>query len=328
MNGQVVGYQVVNYFDRGHLQHILSNPVYAGRIRHKRNVYEGQHPFIIDPGVWEQVQQMLQSGAAVARGSRKKAPRSPLAGKLFDETGDRLTPSHCRKNGKCLRYYISHRLVKDRSQKHPDAWRLPAEQLEGLIADLVRKHLQRHDGVPRLVRDLTASEIAAKHPLLQAIQQTNQCLKLVERADLSLGTLIVRVSPGELARALECEASRINTEELTLTSPFRMRRRGVELKLHLGDAPPEVDQTLVQNIVKAQKWLSMIINGKTFTEIAEANGTSKRRVQDVVDLATLAPDILYAIASGEQPDGLTSDYLNKSSVPTSRADQRKQFAKL
>ena len=27
-------------FDRGHLQHILSNPVYAGRIRHKKQVYK------------------------------------------------------------------------------------------------------------------------------------------------------------------------------------------------------------------------------------------------------------------------------------------------
>ncbi len=94
-----------------------------------------------------------------------------------------------------------------------------------------------------------------------------------------------------------------------------MRRRGVELKLHLGDAPPEVDRTLVQNIVKAQRWMAMIIEGKTFTEIARAEGTSKRRVQDVVDLAMLAPDILDAIAGGEQPDGLTSDTLIKSGVP-------------
>ena len=107
-----------------------------------------------------------------------------------------------------------------------------------------------------------------------------------------------------------------------------MRRRGVELKLHLGDAPPEVDRTLVQNIVKAQKWMSMIISGKTFTEIAQAEGTSKRRIQDVVDLAMLAPDILDAIARGEQPDGLTSDTLIKSGVPAAWSEQREQFALL
>ncbi|UXX83791.1 recombinase family protein [Roseovarius pelagicus] len=315
-------------FDRGHIHHILSNPIYAGRIRHKGQVYEGQQPAIIEPSSWDQVQQMLKDGAAKARGTKRKATRSLLAGKLFDETGDRLTPSHSQKNGKRLRYYISNRLVKDRSRKHPDAWRLPAEQLEGLIADLVRQHLQRPDSVTRFIQDLAASDVTAKSANLHAIRQTTQCLHLIERADLSPGEVSVRLCQTELASVLKCDADRINTEELILTSPFRMRRRGVELKLHLGDAPPEVDLTLVQNIVKAQRWMAMIIAGKTFSEIAQAEGTSKRRVQDIVDLAMLAPDILDAIAVGEQPEVLTSNYLIKSGLPATWSDQRKQIANL
>ncbi len=315
-------------FDRGHIHHILSNPIYAGRIRHKGQVFEGQHPGIIDLLIWDQVQQMLINGAQKTRGTKRNATRSLLAGKLFDETGDRLTPSHSRKNGKRLRYYISHRLVKDRSRKHPDAFRLPAEQLEALIANLVRKQMQRHDVATRLIRDLSASEVASRSARLQAIQKTSQCLDLVERADLKPGQLTVRLNEGELAQLLECDAVRIDAEELILTSPFRMRRRGVELKLHLGDAPPEVDRTLVQNIVKAQRWMAQIIAGKTFTEIAQAEGTSKRRVQDVVDLAMLAPDILDVIAGGEQPEGLTSDTLIKSGVSAVWSEQRNQFEKL
>jgi len=93
-----------NPFERGHIHHILRNPVYAGRIRHKGQVYDGQHPAIIDPEVWEGVQNALAVAAARARGTKRQAARSSLAGKLFDETGDRLTPSHSRKNGKRLRY--------------------------------------------------------------------------------------------------------------------------------------------------------------------------------------------------------------------------------
>lgn len=140
--------------------------------------------------------------------------------------------------------------------------------------------------------------------------------------------LSVLLSPDEISKRVGCEHNRIDPTSLRFETPFRMRQRGVELKLHLGDAPPEVDRTLVQNIVKAQRWMAMIIDGKTFTEIAEAEGTSKRRVQDVVDLVMLAPDILDAIASGEQPVGLTSDYLIKSGVPALWSEQREQFAKL
>ena len=37
---------------RGQLHHILTNPIYAGRIRHKGMVFDGQHPAIIDPARW------------------------------------------------------------------------------------------------------------------------------------------------------------------------------------------------------------------------------------------------------------------------------------
>ena len=151
---------------------------------------------------------------------------------------------------------------------------------------------------------------------------------MVERVDLSPGTLTVLLSRVDLARTLDRDADRINADELTLVSPFRMRRRGVELKLHLGEAPRDIDRTLVRNIVKAQKRMAMIIQGKTFCEIAETERISKRRVQDVIDLAMLAPDILAAIASGEQPQRLTCDHLIKSGVPSIWAEQRVLFARL
>ncbi|MCP5089033.1 MAG: recombinase family protein, partial [Rhodobacteraceae bacterium] len=147
-------------FDRGHIHHILTNPIYAGRIRHKKHVYEGQHSAIITLEIWEQVQELLKGGAAKTRGTKRKASRSLLAGRLFDETGDRLTPSHSRKNGKRLRYYISRRLVVDRSKEHPDAWRLPAEQLESLLCEAVRNRFVQQNAVVQLLVDRSVAEIS------------------------------------------------------------------------------------------------------------------------------------------------------------------------
>lgn len=316
------------HFDRGHLQHILSNPVYAGRIRHKKQVYEGQHPAIIDPAVWDKVQDMMQSGAAVARGSRQKATRSLLACKLFDETGDRLTPSHSRKNGKRLRYYISRRLVKDRSRKHPDAWRLPADQVESLLAEVIGQHLTRPGAAVAMTQGLTAAEVSDASTKLQEQGNATERLALIERADLRQGCLSVRLDKAMLADRLDCKSEQINLAELTIEAPFQMRRRGVELKLHLGEPPAEIDRTLVQNIMKGRSWLAMVIAGKTFSEIADAEGVSKRRVQDVTNLALLAPEVLDRIAAGEQPEGLTTDYLIKTRFPAVWSEQRAQFASL
>ena len=44
---------------------------------------------------------------------------------------------------------------------------------------------------------------------------------------------------------------------------------------------------LVPNIMKGRSWLAMVIAGKTFSEIAASEGVSKRRVQDVTNLALL-----------------------------------------
>ncbi|WP_226698668.1 recombinase family protein, partial [Ruegeria profundi] len=129
-------------FDRGHIHHVLTNPVYAGRIRHRDKVHDGQHDPIIAPDRWDDIQLRLQGTASRLR--YRKTPRhvSLLCGKIFDETGDRLTPSHSKtKSGTRLRYYVSHRLIARSGEENLDGWRLPADHLEAQTSTLTRRHL-------------------------------------------------------------------------------------------------------------------------------------------------------------------------------------------
>ena len=147
-------------FDRGHIHHILTNPIYAGRIRHRDQVHDGQHDPIIPPEQWDAVQQRLQGLASRIR--MRKTPRrvSLLCGKIFDETGDRLTPSHSRtKKGTRLRYYISHRLIARSGEKNLDGWRLPADQLEAQISDLACRRLAEPAFAGRICRNSDAGAI-------------------------------------------------------------------------------------------------------------------------------------------------------------------------
>lgn len=57
---------------------------------------------------------------------------APLVGKLRDETGDRLTPTHTQKQGRRHRYYVSNRLIA--GGLDPSGLRLPAKALEELVA--------------------------------------------------------------------------------------------------------------------------------------------------------------------------------------------------
>jgi site-specific DNA recombinase len=75
---------------RGHVYKLLSNPIYVGRIAHKGQVHEGQHPPIVTGDLWEQVQQSLRDhlGAATTKRTRQSSD-ALLAGKLYDDGGNR-----------------------------------------------------------------------------------------------------------------------------------------------------------------------------------------------------------------------------------------------
>ncbi|WJH39073.1 recombinase family protein [Aliirhizobium terrae] len=133
------------------IHYILTNPVYAGRIRHRDQWHDGNHPAIIDPDLWDAVQEKLTAFAARSRGVSHIAKMSLLAGKLHDDSGDYFTPSHAQKRGIRFRYYVSNRLM---SGKQTDAsvkdrgWRLPAPMLESQLAEAIVHHLI--DRLPRI----------------------------------------------------------------------------------------------------------------------------------------------------------------------------------
>ena len=84
------------------------------------------------------MQTFLKLKAPYKRGKDARATQaSLLIGKAFDETGDRLSPSHSQKNGKRLRYYISHRLGKRGGEAGITGWRLPAQPFEDQITAAV-----------------------------------------------------------------------------------------------------------------------------------------------------------------------------------------------
>ena len=84
---------------RGHLYWILSNPIYVGRLRHKGQIHDGLHPAVIELEIWDRVQQKLESQTHARRICRPD-DHSFLAGKLYDDRGNRMSASHASKGGR------------------------------------------------------------------------------------------------------------------------------------------------------------------------------------------------------------------------------------
>ena len=124
-------------FSRGALYNLLSNPIYIGEIRHNGTSYPGQHVPIIDRDVRERTMAQLRQRNG-RLGVRSSSSPSLLTGKLFDERGEGLTPTHTKKGHRCYRYYVSRSLLKGIGA---DGWRIAAAELEGTVLAAARKML-------------------------------------------------------------------------------------------------------------------------------------------------------------------------------------------
>ena len=89
-----------------------------------------------------------------------------------------------------------------------------------------------------------------------------------------------------------------------------------------------MDEPLLRNVGRAHRYFDQVRSGKTFSERAESEGVSKRRIQQLIELASLAPDMIRNVRVGKQPVGLTSDWWMRHAFSPIWSEQREQFTAL
>jgi DNA invertase Pin-like site-specific DNA recombinase len=311
---------------RGHIYRLLNSPIYIGYVPHKGERYEGQHPAIVDQETWEAVQKRLaeQAPARTRRGVSERP--SALRGKLFDESGAALTPSHAVKGGRRYRYYVSRKSGEGATRRDGAAggqgWRLPAQEIERIVEGAAMELLRDESELACAARESGIPEARIAPLLAAAGRRKGKAFPLIHRVDLSQEQVVLHVNLSEL---VDLEAAVVRR-----AIPIRLRRRGVEMKLVLpgrsGDAGnARIDQTLVKAVVRARDWFDRLASGQveSFAEIARAEGVTGRYVAHVIPLAFLAPDIVASILAGTQPVDLTAQKLIKQiDLPLDWAEQR------
>jgi hypothetical protein len=100
----------------------------------------------------------------------------------------------------------------------------------------------------------------------------------------------------------------------TVTVPFAIRKRGGKKLVITPDgtaATPapraRVDSALLKALARGFRWRKLLETGDfaTIEEIAEAENINPSYVSRVLRMTLLAPEIVEAIMSGRQPEGLT-----------------------
>ena len=302
-------------FGRGALYHLLQNRLYVGEIRHKDQRYEGEHEAIVPLDLFEAVQAKLQEQQRRSGASPAARRSHPLAGLIWDEDGRRMSPTHGQKGGRRYRYYAS------RANSAAETLRIPAEPIEELVFDRVR----------RIANLPPASTVDALLQLLKRVDIGSQTLRLNLDANLLAdclrGSAELHQDAADIAAQVE---NRLHNGEalveqsgfLVLTIPVRpIRRGGATALVHPGHGKPvgpaKPDLALLKAIARAHGWLEQMVSGQatTFREVAKAEGIEERYVRRLIPLAFLPPDMLADALAGRQSASLTVDRIARDGLP-------------
>jgi site-specific DNA recombinase len=156
-----------NAFSRGALYSMLQNRIYLGEITHKDKSFPGQHPAIIDQNLWDCVQVQFKTNLQAERKRPRATSTSFLTGLLYDEVGNRFTPSHATKKGRRYRYYVSQALTQGRLKDTTAQGRLPAEEVEELVMAQLAGLLQSAPRILDLLQPHHPQKITAEAPLFE-----------------------------------------------------------------------------------------------------------------------------------------------------------------
>jgi site-specific DNA recombinase len=316
-NGRLVG---GGAFGVGALAYLLKNRFYIGEVVYRSEVHRGDHAPILDRRLFEAVQAKL-AVQTVTRRCRLRGSPALLTGRLFDDRGHRMSPSHSNKDGVRYRYYVSQALLQRKVQGAGLIGRVPAAEIETLILTALHHHLQASGAEPPPTAD-GDRDLIERH--VERITLTPKHIKLQMRSS-SDAPDAVTVPEGQGHNAIE--DLRAVTISIPWTGPMPAAVKGiVQVPAHNTPITPSRRETLLTAIAKARQWVDDLAQGRTatFAQIARREGKVERHVRLLAQLAFVSPRIVAAVLDGTAPANLTATSLARA-LPYSWAEQERRL---
>ena len=306
-------------WSRGALFYLLKNRAYRGEIRHRDEVYPGNHPPIVEAELFNAVQDVLQSHRIDRRDRPLQPDGAPLTGKIFDPEGVPMTPTIAYgKAGRKYRYYVSRplqtgsRAPLDRSVVR----RISAGAIESLVVERLTACglLEARSGWARIRKLVIAVRLASDHVAVELTADGISEARLAEARQRLVGAQKLILKDGR-------------SQMLQLILPGRPVFRGGRTWGASPDGGALVDHqgpdvTLVAALRRGHALVHDHGLGAQAPDIRGGRGIEAPYARALGRLAYLAPDIQAALVSGEHPPSVTLEKLLGSDLPISWSAQR------
>ena len=201
-------------FDKASLHMLLTNSIYAGKIKHKELVYVGEHEAIVDSTTFAAVQKLLKSHSRGKGNGVNNKYGALLKGLLYCGACNKaMVHTMSSRGSKRYRYYTCLKAIKCGWDACPSK-ALPAAELEAAVVDQIRC-ISTDDGLMQEV--LRQSRKTVGTGLKELQQQQKQYEKQLARDHAEIKRIAAMAQPNEptLARLAELN-ERIAQSELEL----------------------------------------------------------------------------------------------------------------
>jgi site-specific DNA recombinase len=232
---------------------------------------------------------------------RSHEERTILAGRIFDDRGNRMTPTHTNKRGARYRYYVSHALSQKRNGEAGSVPRVPAPEIENVVLNSLREHFEANgDREQRTVVD-----------------DRNRIERQLERIVVQARALEIHLAdssenPEAISKGSSSRSEAGDAPPSIITVPWSaVTFAEVKGILHSPTPRPTVSlatrEALLRAIAKARIWIDDVIERRvsSFAEIAEREGKVERHIRLLAPLAFVSPRIISEIIDGAACPDLT-----------------------
>lgn len=255
-------------FGVGYLAMLLRNRFYVGEVVHRGQTYPGEQEAILERRLFDDVQDRLTASTRT-RQLKLRASPAILAGRIFDEHGNRMTPVHTNKQGARYRYYVSHTALQGIRSGNSKT-RINAADIETTTLATLRKHLTAHGLEPP---PLTDRELVAMH---------------IER-------IVIKSQQVEIS---------LGDQHFFTIERFPSQDAAAKGVIHMPDScmpmPDHDRERLLTAIAKARCWIDDIVEGRASSlgDIAKREGKVERHIRLLAPLAFVSPKIISGFVNG------------------------------
>lgn len=313
------------YFSKGQLYHLLVNKVYIGKITHKDKVYEGEHDAIISEEIFEEVQKLLYENKVDKTCGTKCSANSLLAGLIFDDKNNLMTPSHSNSHKRRYRYYVSTALKNYNDSEVGTISKIPAGEVEKFVVETTKEFLQDKEQTQRLVKDFKVSK---QNKLIYTAQNIKDYSEpkliraIIHKIIISKNSIEITINANSLINVLNALTSNQKIivpdrnekfNPITITKKIKITQPSRNDNILILNAKeyntPEPNPYLVNAIVKSYYYHKQIRNGKTIDDLQTEEGLKDSKyIRNILNLKYISPELTEQILTGTQSKDLS---LNK-----------------